>query len=64
MQEIIGIVIDKKYINKDIELKIKWVEKNEIINVFCQFYCPAKKNDTIYAECAMLTSEDKKVTQY
>ena len=62
MQEIIGIIIDKKYDNKDIELRIKWIEKNENVNVICQYYCPAKKNDTIYAECAMLTND--KVTQY
>ena len=66
MQEIIGIVIDKKYDKKDIELRVKWVEKNININIICQFYCPAKKNDTIYAECAMLTREveGKQVTNY
>ncbi len=60
MEEIIGIVLEVKYVGKDSEIKVKWVEKNINVMLVCKLYCPVKKNDTIYANCISMINDPNK----
>jgi len=50
---ITGIVINvvPKANVEHVTFNVKWIEKSINVSLTCMFYCPVRKNDSIYAEC-------------